>query len=44
MCGRVDTASATETLDLGLIFDRSKPKTIKIGLHGFPALPSAIER
>ena len=33
--GRVDRASATETVDLGLIPGRVKPKTIKIGIHSF---------
>ena len=35
--GRVDRASATETVDLGSIPGRVKPKTIKIGIHSFPA-------
>ena len=35
--GRVDKASATETVDLGSIPSRVKPKTIKIGIHSFPA-------
>ena len=35
--GRVDRASATETVDLGSIPSRVKPKTIKIGIHSFPA-------
>ena len=35
--GRVDRASATEALDSDLIPDRVKPKTIKIGVHSFPA-------
>ena len=35
--GRVDRASATETIDLGSIHSRVKPKTIKIGIHSFPA-------
>ena len=30
-------------LDLGLIPDRVKPKTIKIGIHSFPAWRSAIK-
>ena len=33
--GRVDRAPATETVDSGLIPSRVKPKTIKIGIHGF---------
>ena len=40
--GRVDRASATETVDLGSIPGRVKPKTIKIGIHSFPAWRSAI--
>ena len=35
--GRVDRASATEAVDTGLIPGRVKPKTIKIGVHSFPA-------
>ena len=35
--GRVDRASATEAVDLGSILGRVKPKTIKIGIHSFPA-------
>ena len=35
--GRVDRASATEAVDLGSIPGRVKPKTIKIGIHSFPA-------
>ena len=35
--GRVDTASVTETLDLGLISGGVKPKTIKIGIDNFHA-------
>ena len=34
---RVDRASATETVDSGSIPGRVKPKTIKIGIHSFPA-------
>ena len=41
--GRVDGGSATEAIDSGLIFDRVKPKTIKIGIHNFPAWRSAIK-
>ena len=37
ICGRVDRASATEAVDLGLIPGWVKPKTIKIGIHSFPA-------
>ena len=35
--GRVDRASATETVDSGSIPSRIKPKTIKICIHSFPA-------
>ena len=35
--GRVDRASATEAGDSGSIPGRVKPKTIKIGIHSFPA-------
>ena len=35
--GRVDRASASEAVDLGSIPGRVKPKTIKIGIHSFPA-------
>ena len=35
--GRVDRASATEAVDSGSIPDWVKPKTIKIGIHSFPA-------
>ena len=35
--GRVDRASATEAVNTGLIPGRVKPKTIKIGIHSFPA-------
>ena len=35
--GRVNRASATETVDSGSIPSRVKPKTIKIGVLGFPA-------
>ena len=41
--GRVDRASATETVDLGSIPGRVKPKTIKIVIHSFPAWCSAIK-
>ena len=34
---RVDRASAAETIDLGSIPNRVKPKTVKIGIHRFPA-------
>ena len=32
-----DRASATEAADSGSISGRVKPKTIKIGIHSFPA-------
>ena len=35
--GRVDRAYATEAVDTGSIPGRVKPKTIKIGIHSFPA-------
>ena len=35
--GRVDRASATEAVDSGSIPGLVKPKTIKIGIHSFPA-------
>ena len=35
--GRVDRASATEAVDSGSIPGRVKPKTIKTGIHSFPA-------
>ena len=35
--GRVDRASATEAVDSGSVPSRVKPKTIKIGIHSFPA-------
>ena len=35
--GRVDRAYAAETVDLGSVPGRVKPKTIKIGIHSFPA-------
>ena len=35
--GRVDRASATEAVDSDSIPGRVKPKTIKIGIHSFPA-------
>ena len=35
--GRVDRASVTEAVDSGSIPGRVKPKTIKIGIHRFPA-------
>ena len=37
LSGRVDRASATETIDSGSITGRVKPKTIKTGIHSFPA-------
>ena len=41
--GQVDKASPTEAVDSGLIPSRVKPKTIKIGVHSFPAWQSAIK-
>ena len=35
--GRVDRASAFETVDLGSIPSRVKPKTIIIGIQSLPA-------
>ena len=35
--GRLHGMSATETVDLGSISGRVKPKTIKIGIQSFPA-------
>ena len=35
--GRVDRASAIEAVDTGSIPGRVKPKTMKIGIHSFPA-------
>ena len=35
--GRVDKASATDTVDSGSIPSRVKPKTIKVGIHSFLA-------
>ena len=35
--GRVDRASATETVGSGSISGRVTPKTIKIGIYIFPA-------
>ena len=40
--GRVDRASAAETINSGSICGRVKAKTIKIGIHSFPAWRSAI--
>ena len=34
---RVDRACATEAVESGSIPGRVKPKTIKIGIHSFPA-------
>ena len=33
----MNRASATEVVDTGSIPGRVKPKTIKIGIHSFPA-------
>ena len=41
--GRMDAASATEAVESGSIPDRVKPKTIKIGVHSYPAWRSAIK-
>ena len=35
--GQVDRTSATETVHLGSIPGRVKPKTIKLGIHSFLA-------
>ena len=40
----MDGASATETVNWASIPNRVKPKTIKIGIHSFPAWRSAIKR
>ena len=40
---QVDRASATETVDISTIPGRIKSKTIKIGIHSFPASPSALK-
>ena len=40
---RVDRASVTEAVDFGSIPGWVKPKTIKIGIHSFPAWRSAIK-
>ena len=37
MSGRVDRASTTQTVDLGSIPGRDQSKTIKVGIHSFPA-------
>ena len=34
---RMDRAFATEAVDSGPVPGRVKPKTIKIGIHSFPA-------
>ena len=41
--GQVDRASATEAVDPASIPGRDKPKTIKICIHCFLALRSAIK-
>ena len=41
---RVDKASATETIDLGLISGRVKPKATNIAIHSFPALTFSIKK
>ena len=38
----VDRASATEAVDTGSIPGRVKPKTIKIGIHSFPAIKGTV--
>ena len=35
--GRVDGASATETVDVASILGRVKPKTIKLSIYSFSA-------
>ena len=37
ICGRVDRAFATEAVDSVSIPSWVKPKTMKIGIHSFPA-------
>ena len=39
--GQVDRTPVTKTVDSGSISGRAKPKTIKIGIHSFPARRSA---
>ena len=41
--GRLDGMSVPETVDLGSISGRVKPKTIKISIYSFPARRSAIK-
>ena len=41
--GRMDRASGTEAVDSGSVPGRVKPKTIKIGIHSFPACRSAVK-
>ena len=41
--GRMDGASATETVDPGLIPTRVKPNAVKISIHSFAARCSAIK-
>ena len=40
----MDRASAIKTVDTGSIPGRVKPKTIKIGIHNFPAWRTSIKR
>ena len=42
--GRVDRASATETVNSGSIPGRVKPKTINIGIHSLSAWRSTIKK
>ena len=35
--GQVERASTTKTKELGSILGRLKPKTVKLGIHSFPA-------
>ena len=42
--GQVDRASATATVDSGVIPGRVMPKTIQIGIHSFLAWRLAIKR
>ena len=43
MSSRIDGASASETVDLGSIFGRVKPKARKFSIHVFPAERSALK-
>ena len=44
MNDRMDKVSATEMLDLSLISIQVKPKTLKVGIHRFPASRPALMR